>query len=423
MAGPDRRRGGRRCRGNVFPGGAGAVFCRLTGGASEDEMVNSPRNRRILFVLGSLTMGGTETQLVLLAGGLKRRGWDVDVFPLEKPGVLVDQLERAGVQVWDGGYRHASGTRIGRLTRLLACEGRLLWRVLRSRPDVVHGFLPLTNFMTAVTGRLTFAPRIVTSKRALSRHQDRHPAWKRLDWIANTLSDVVTANSKAVAADTHARDGYDLKRIVVIPNGVDFSRLDQADRHRGEARAQLGLSSTDIAVGMVANLIPYKGHRELLEAFARIAAGDVRPRLFLIGRDDGIGTSLIADAARLGIADRVNWMGQRSDVPVLLSAMDLGVMASHEEGFSNALLEKLAIGLPVVATDVGGNPEALQDMPDCILVRPQDADDLARGLGDAIGRLDRDGQEARKVRQRLVRERYSIDAMVDAYERLYRGSR
>jgi glycosyltransferase involved in cell wall biosynthesis len=421
MAGLDRRRGDRQCRGDVFPGRPDAFLCRLMAAATEREMVDS-QGHRILFVLGSLTMGGTETQLVLLAGGLKRRGWAVDVFPLEKSGVLVDRLERAGVCVWDGGYQHASGTRMRRLARLAACEARLFWHALRSRPDVVHGFLPLTNFMSAVTGRLTFAPKIVTSKRALSRHQDRHPAWKRLDRMANALSHVITANSKAVAADTHARDGYDIDRIVVIPNGVDFSRLDEADRHRSRAREQLGLLPSDIAIVMVANLIPYKGHRELLEAFARIAAGDIRPKLFLIGRDDGIAAGLMTEAARLGIAGRVSLMGERSDVPVLLSAMDLGVMASHEEGFSNALLEKLAIGLPVVATDVGGNPEALRGMPDCILVKPQDADDLARGLGDAIGRLGGDGQ-GRKVRQRLVRERYSVDAMVDAYERLYLGSK
>jgi glycosyltransferase involved in cell wall biosynthesis len=103
---------------------------------------------------------------------------------------------------------------------------------------------------------------------------------------------------------------------------------------------------------------------------------------------------------------------------MLLSAMDLGVMSSHEEGFSNALLEKLAAGLPVVATNVGGNPEALEGMPDCILVQPQDPDDLARGLTAAIGNLGADDQN-RKIRQSLVRERYSVDAMVDAYERLY----
>ena len=383
-------------------------------------MVNSQRKRRILFVLGSLTLGGTETQLVLLASGLKARGWVVDVFPLEKSGVLVDQLERAGVRVLDGGYQHATGTKIGRMARLIACEARLFWHVLRSRPDIVHGFLPLANFMAAVTGRVAFAPRIVTSKRALGNHQHRRPGWKWLDRVANALSHVVTANSKAVAADTNARDGYDIARIVVIPNGIDFSRLDQADRHRGETREQLGLSPTDIALGMVANLIPYKGHRELLEAFARIATSDSRPRLFLIGRDDGIGASLMAEAARLDIADRITLMGQRCDVPVLLSAMDLGVLASHEEGFSNALLEKLAVGLPVVATDVGGNPEALQDMPDCILVKPGDADDLARGLKEAIS-AGANGHN-RKVRQRLVRDRYSVDAMIDAYQRLYLGS-
>jgi glycosyltransferase involved in cell wall biosynthesis len=101
--------------------------------------------------------------------------------------------------------------------------------------------------------------------------------------------------------------------------------------------------------------------------------------------------------------------------------MDLGVLASHEEGFSNALLEKLAAGLPVVATNVGGNPEALDGMPDCILVRPQDASDLARGLREAIGQLDA-ADANRQVRQTLVRERYSVSAMVDAYERIYLGS-
>jgi glycosyltransferase involved in cell wall biosynthesis len=231
---------------------------------------------------------------------------------------------------------------------------------------------------------------------------------------------VITANSRAVASDTQARDGYDVLRIAVIPNGLDFNRLDEARHHRDETRSKLELSEADIAIAMVANLIPYKGHRELIEAFARVAADDPRLKLFLIGQDRGIEQDLIGDARRLGVADRVNLMGQRNDVPTLLTAMDLGVMSSHEEGFSNALLEKLAAGLPVVATNVGGNPEALEGMPDCILVEPQDADDLARGLAEAIGNLGADDQ-SRKIRQSRVRERYSVDAMVDAYERLYLG--
>jgi glycosyltransferase involved in cell wall biosynthesis len=381
-------------------------------------MVSNTGRGRILFVLGSLTVGGTETQLALLAERLKTRGWAIDVFPLAKSGQLVERLERAGVYVIDGRYASTRRTKIGRLASLIVCEARLVWRVLRSRPDVVHGFLPLTNFMSALAGHIAFAPLVITSKRALGRHQDRYPAWRWLDRVANVWSDVITANSRAVASDTQVRDGYDVSRIVVIPNGLDFTRLDHARVHRDEMRNDLGLSQSDVAIAMVANLIPYKGHSELIEAFARVAADDPRLKLFLIGKDQGIAQGLMSTACRLGVANRVNLMGQRSDVPMLLSAMDLGVMSSHEEGFSNALLEKLAAGLPVVATKVGGNPEALEGMPDCILVEPQDPDDLARGLTEAIGNLGADDQ-SRKIRQSRVRERYSVDAMVDAYERLY----
>jgi len=341
----------------------------------------------------------------------------VDVFLFEKTGLLIEQLRQAGVPMQDGGYR-TLGSKIRKLISISLCQARLFWRLLWLRPDVVHGFLPLPNFMGAVAGRMAFVPLVITSKRALGRYQDRDPGFRWLDRIANALSHVITANSRAVARDAQARDGYDISRIVVIPNGLDFSRFDETRHRRDDTRNELRLSNADVAIAMVANLIPYKGHRELIEAFARIAANDHRLKLFLIGRDQGILQALIGDARRFGVSDRINLMGERSDVPTLLSAMDIGVMASHEEGFSNALLEKLAAGLPVVATNVGGNPEALEGMPDCILVRPQDVDDLARGLTAAIGGLGADDQN-RKIRQSHVRERYSVDAMVDAYERLY----
>jgi glycosyltransferase involved in cell wall biosynthesis len=376
---------------------------------------------RILFVVGSLTIGGAEGQLVMLAERLKIRGWMVDVFLLEKSGLLVERLQQAGIPVRDGGYRFHRN-KIRKSIDICLCQMRLLWRIQRSRSDVVHGFLPLTNFMGALAGRMALVPTVMTSKRALGLHQDRDPKFKWLDRVANALSHVVTANSRAVASDTEARDGYDVSRIVVIPNGLDFTRLDQARGHREEMRSELGLSESDIAIVMVANFIPYKGHRELVEAFARIAADDPRLQLFLIGKDRGIAQDLMNTARRLGVANRINLMGQRSDVPMLLSAMDIGVLASHEEGFSNALLEKLAAGLPVVATNVGGNPEALEGMPDCILVEPQDPDDLARGLTEAIGNLGADDQK-REIRQSRIRERYSVDAMVDAYERLYLRAR
>ena len=122
---------------------------------------------------------------------------------------------------------------------------RLFRYVLEVRPHVIHGFLPLNNFLGALAGRVAFVPLIITSKRALGTHQDRHPELKWMDRLANAASHIVTANSHAVARTPSARDGYDISRIVVIPNGVDFARFDQPPGQRDEVRQKLGLSQDE----------------------------------------------------------------------------------------------------------------------------------------------------------------------------------
>lgn len=375
-------------------------------------------HKRIVFVIGSMDRGGAESQLTLLAQQLSLRGWNVSVFTLERSGSLVSSFERTQIPLEDGGYRFQSGTKAAKMLALMRCQVKLIRRLRKDRPDVVHAFLPLTNFMGSSAARLARTPMILTSRRGLGKHQERHPKLRWLDWAANAFSHVVTANSHAVAADVEQRDGYPASRIVVIPNGLDFGRFAETQSRREEVRHMLGLDADHVAIVNVANLIPYKGHTELVKAFAVLAKEDFRLKLFVIGEDRGLAESLLDTARKLGVIDRMFLLGGRSDVPDLLSAMDLGVMASHEEGFSNAVLEKLASGLPVVATDVGGNPEALEGMPDCELARPMDSTDLARAMRRVLSRLEAvrlNGPE----RRRLVRERYSVDAMVDRYERLY----
>jgi glycosyltransferase involved in cell wall biosynthesis len=369
----------------------------------------------VLLAVGSLTIGGTEKQLLMLAQGLKRRGWSVIVFALDATGALAGHFKAADVEVVDGGYR-SSFSRPRKIATLLLCQIRLVALLIRNRPQVVHGFLPIVTFMTSLAGYLTRAPFNVISKRAMGTHQDRIPPLRWLDWTANRLADVITANSAAVANDTAARDDYPRGRIYVIPNGLDFDPIDRAIAMRSEARSTLGIAADEIAMVTVANLIPYKGHADLIRAFARVA--HPQARLFLVGRDDGIGKALEQLAGSLGVGDRIVRLGQRSDVPFVLAAMDIGVMASDQEGLSNAVLEKLAIGLPVVATAAGGNQEALDGMPGCVLVRPHDPDDLARGIESVVRAYSSDD---RGLRCKLARERYSVDGMVDAHERLYRS--
>jgi len=239
-----------------------------------------------------------------------------------------------------------------------------------------------------------------------------------MDRIANRFSHVVVANSHAVAADMATRDGYDIDRVRVIANGLDLSRFDVIGQSRDDIRRRLGLEPEDVGIVIVANLIPYKGHSDLIDAFARASQSRPELRLFIAGQDRGIGPALMEQAQRLGVGSAVRLLGVQDDVPGLLAGMDIGVIASHEEGFCNALMEKLTAGLPVVATNVGGNPEAVSGMPGCVLVEPRDPADLARGLLAVVQRLPEQTAD-QEYRQRVMRERYSIEAMVDAYERLY----
>lgn len=372
---------------------------------------------RILFVIGSFGVGGAETQLSILSADLVRRGWEVHLFSLENHGPLREILDRAGVRIHVGGYDSLS-PRPQKVVSLLRAQWRLFRLSRKLRPRVLHAFLPLTNFMGVLAGRMAGIGTIVTSRRALGTHQDRHRWWAWFDRVANRYSTLITANSQAVIVDTVRRDHVNPTKMRLIYNGLNLPAVPNVAEDRNVIRKSLGLEQDDVGLVFVANLIEYKGHRELIDAFSRIHSTYPFVHLFLIGEDRGIGRSLKEFAESLGVAPWVNFLGRRSDVTKLLSAMDLGVMASHEEGFSNALLEKLAAGLPVLATDVGGNPEALAGVPDCMTVSAKNPNDMANGLTTMISKLEQSRMHGAQ-RSIMTRTQYSIKSMVDRHVMLY----
>lgn len=377
--------------------------------------------KSVLIVTQNLEAGGTEGQIALLGEELVRRDWRVQVFALDSRGALAPRLRAAGVAIVDGARPFGHPSRLHRSIALGRTLARLVAICVRERPQVVHSFLPIPNFLGSVAARLTFVPRIITSKRSMvAAYRAEHPKTKHLDRLSNALSHVVVANSRAVAADTVRRDGCSEAKMQVTPNGLDFSRFRHLPDARTDMRRRLGLRENDVAIIKVANFFAYKGHADLVEAFRRLETRIPEVHLFLVGKDLGIEPGLREQVKRLGLEGKVTFLGQRGDIPELLAAMDVAVLASHAEGLSNALLEKLAMGLPAVATDVEANAEAMEGMPNCRLVRPQDPEDLARGLSEVI-EIVRRGDDAREIRRQLVEERHSVTRMVDAYERLYLG--
>ncbi len=371
----------------------------------------------ILFVISSLGVGGAEKQLTLLAKQLTLRGFQVHIFTLDASSPLKNELSDSGVIIHNENLAYTKST-FKKIWKLIKAEAHLLRLALKIKPIALHSFLPLTNFMGAVAGRLAGVNVIITSKRALGTHQDRHPWWRYFDRIANTLSTIVTANSQAVMNDTIQRDGLCPSKIQVIYNGLSLPNWNTLETERQYVRELLGLKPESIGIAFVANLIPYKGHQDLIQSFSELHKEKPETVLFLIGEDRGIEKKLKKQASALGLSESIHFLGQRKDVHTLLIAMDVGVISSHEEGFSNALLEKLSAGLPVVATNVGGNAEAIQGLQNCVLVPAKSPSELTKALHLTINCLKLDKQHQLPRRQ-IVSEKYSVQAMVNAYVNLY----
>jgi len=214
------------------------------------------------------------------------------------------------------------------------------------------------------------------------------------------------------------RAGIDPGRFGVVYNGVDCEKFRPAD-DRSTLRRSLDMDEHRPLLLSVASLTPVKAHADLLQALALVAEERVAlPQVWLVG-EGALRNELEALVARLGLGSHVRMPGGSDQVPRLLAAADLFVLPSRLEGMSNAILEAMAAGVPVVARSVGGNPELVVDGETGLLCAP---DDL-RSMGDAIARLLADPGMRRRMgeaaRQRAL-EVFSIQAMLAGYRAYYR---
>jgi glycosyltransferase involved in cell wall biosynthesis len=378
--------------------------------------LNSPRRRNLLLVIGSFEIGGAEKQMFTLVRAIQDYGISCHVFSLQRGGPLSSHFSELGVPVHSGGLE--KGDIVHKPWKLLLAELRLLRLLRRIKPLVLHSFLPLITFMGAVAGRACRVPLVITSRRALGNHQDRYVILKVLDKIANALSHYVVVNSKAVWNDVIARDHVATEKLVLIYNGVDGQSFESTPSMREELRREMGVADSQRVVTVVANLIPYKGHLDLFQA-ARQIRGRVPGAVFwLVGGDRGIQRDLENAARDLEIHEVVTFMGQRSDIPDVLAASDLSVLPSHEEGFSNVILESMAAGLPVVATGVGGNSEAVVDGVTGWLVPPRNPALMTEKIVDLLGEPQKARSWGERGRER-VKRLFTVEQMVDKHLTLY----
>jgi glycosyltransferase involved in cell wall biosynthesis len=377
------------------------------------------KKTRVLFVIGSMDIGGAEKQLTILADRIRGYGYSCSVFSLQSDGVLVDILREKRIPIHSGGLKKGDLRRAP--WKLVRAQWRMMSVIRAEKPDVLHAFLPLATFMGSFAGRMQRVPLIVTSRRALSSHQERIPLLKPFDRLADRLSHRVTVNSKAVWNDAVKRNNTEPSKLVLIYNGVDPVPIQKALSSRDKIRQSLGIEAHEKVIISIANLIPYKGHSDLFRALKLVAREIPNVRLLLLGEDRGIKDRLERLAYDLGISSFIQYLGRKDDIAPFLAASDISIVASHEEGFSNVILESMAAGLPVVATRVGGNPEAVVDGVTGWIVEPRQPGVMAHRITDLLRNPRKAGEWGLKGKERVM-ELFTVERMVIRHLDLYETS-
>jgi L-malate glycosyltransferase len=361
---------------------------------------------RILYTVNRMDVGGSQTHLVQVLRLLDRRRFEPMLCCLTGRGALLDAARATGATVVSADLRGlkspASLSGVGRLARFMR----------RERLDVVHNYLLRANVVGTVAARLARVPVVLASKRGCHARHGLELLGARL---SNRLADCVTTNAGAVRAFVHDNEGCPLEKMVVIPSGVDTDRF--APLAAGDYKARLGLRADQPVVGIVTRMRVRKGLEEFLRAVAMVREQRPEIQAAVVGEvelDAAIGELV----EQLGLRDHLHLLGRRTDMPEVLSAFDVFVLSSHDEGMSNAILEAMAMERAVVATDVGGTGEVVQHERTGLLVPARDPTPLAA----AIARLLAAPPDAAAMGARgraVVVERFSARAMVQQMEALY----
>ena len=358
---------------------------------------------RVLFHVDALAIGGLEKKVMRLALGLDRSRFEPIVSYCREWGPYGEDLRRGGVQV----------------CRIVPCAperngaNEAVRQIRELAPQIFHSFSIQQNAEDVWAARQAEVPVIITARFNVRHWAQAGPA-RNWEFDRNAMTHFVSANCEEVGRVARAAEGIHPEKLVVILNGVEIPEASDGPGIREE----LGIPREAFLVGYAAKYRTLKAHETLLDAWQEVAAA--RPDAFLVccGQDDKDRREQLQElVCRLALGHNVMLLGTRQKMDSFYRGLDLYVHASRSEGLSNAILEAMSYGLPIVATRVGGTPEAIEDGISGILVPC-----TPRQLAEAILKLAQ-APEARCALGRAARERaherFCLGRMVEGYESLY----
>jgi len=361
---------------------------------------------------GQALVGGAEKQLYLLASSL-----DPKIF---RP--IVVQLNPANsMPAADKSLNNMELINLptGRVYSLHGLRQVMRLADLEKREGVhiIHTFFEKSEIMGWLSRRFSGVPVWITSRRDLGFK--RKSIHKKIFGFASNGCKKCIVNCAAIRRQMVQQNELPEERIEVIYNGIDLEPYQVHDNPK-TLKNELNIKDDVSLVGMVATLkFEIKGHRFFIEASKKILEKFPNVEFVLVG-DGPLRNYYENMAEELGVRQNLHFLGKRNDIPRILSSLDISVLCSTSEGFSNVILESLAAEKPVIATNVGGSPEMVIDERTGYLVPPADSDALAK----AIINLLQDPKKARDMGEqgrRMVQEKFSIERMVKSYEHIYQS--
>ncbi len=365
----------------------------------------------VLFPITDLAMDGAQRQLLELVKGLDKKRFKPVVLTLHPGG----PLEREFKQVPD--VEVISLERKGKYD--LLCLFKVLGILRKMKIDIVQPFLTPATLFGLLPALLRRTPvKIVTERSGPGKRNDHlgYRIYLKAEDFLTRFADWAVPNSHA-GQEYLVQRGIKPSRIRVIYNGINLSRLTADDEGVEQVRRRLDLPPHGRVVGMMARLFPVKGHAIFLQAAALINQVMPDTRFALVG--DGPLRSHLEDMTQeLGLASKAVFFGEQRDVGTYLSAFDIAALTSETEGCSNSLLEAMALGKPVVATDVGGNRELVRHGETGFLVPRGDAEPLAQAIIALLQDPDTAEAMGQRAKERVVTQ-FSLERMVHQYQSLY----
>jgi glycosyltransferase involved in cell wall biosynthesis len=355
-----------------------------------------------------LALGGAERQTLFLASVLRSAGVEVSLLSIIAPTAFVEDAQALQIPIVS--LKPIPGARaltaIAQATQYLRSVG----------PAAVISFVYQSNILGRVAGRAARVPVIISSIR-----NERFGGRGRELLMRGTdrLCTLTTTNSTKVALELTRRGVVAADRIRVIPNAIDAERFRATAAERQRSRRALGLTD-EFAFLAIGRLEMQKDFPTLLQAVDQCIRNGIRVKVLIVG-DGTQREKLESQSFQLGLQESVEFLGPRSDIPLLVASADGVVLASRWEGVPNALMEGMAAGVPFVATDVGGVSELACDGRAGFLARPQDPHALAREMARLVGMPESDRRAMGTFAQCIVESRYSHERVGGAWLDLLAG--